>query len=291
MVESHIIDIEKRVEHGYAENNGVNIHYASLGTGPLVVMIHGFPDFWYTWRHQMAILSEQFQTVAINQRGYNLSNKPKGGENYAMRHLVGDVVAVIRHLGKGQAIIVGHDWGGAVAWQFAMHLPALTQKVIILNMPHPKGLFRELAQNPQQQKQSTYARDFQQEGTHRQLAAEALYAAWFQGPVVQDSVVRERYLEALRRSDFEAMLHYYKQNYPRPPYQEASSEVIMVQALVLQIHGLEDWALLPGGLNNTWEWLAQDYTLVTIPHAGHFVQQDAADLVTRTMVNWLARPC
>ncbi len=271
MVETNIVDIEKRVEHGYAENNGVNIHYASLGTGPLVVMIHGFPDFWYTWRHQMAILSEQFQTVAIDQRGYNLSDKPKGGENYAMRQLVGDVVAVIRHLGKEQAIIVGHDWGGAVAWQFAMHLPALTQKVIILNMPHPRGLFRELAQNPQQQRQSTYARDFQQEGAHRQLTAEALYAAWFQGPVVQDSVVRERYLEALRRSDFEAMLHYYKQNYPRPPYQEDSSEVIMVQAPVLQIHGLEDWALLPGGLSDISPCLCRQGLLILTNELSCFV--------------------
>src|SRR5690348_13176931 len=108
-----ILDIEKRVEHGYAENDGTKIHYASLGSGPLIVMIHGFPDFWYTWRHQMAVLSEQFQTVAIDQRGYNLSDKPRGGENYRLRHLMSDVAAVIRHLGRERAIIMGHDWGGA----------------------------------------------------------------------------------------------------------------------------------------------------------------------------------
>ncbi len=274
-------DIESRVEHGYADSNGVKIHYASLGTGPLMIMIHGFPDFWYTWRHQMAVLSEQFQTVAIDQRGYNLSDKPKGGENYNMRQLVGDVAAVIRHLGKEQAIIVGHDWGGAVAWQFAMHQPAMTQKLIILNLPHPRGMARELAHNPKQQESSQYARNFQQEGAHLQLTAERL-SQW-----VKDPEAQTRYIEAFQRSDFEAMLHYYKQNYPREPYREATSEVIKVQAPVLQIHGLDDWALLPGALNNTWEWVEQDYTLVTIPHAGHFVQQDAADFVTRTMRSWL----
>ncbi|GHO94387.1 epoxide hydrolase [Reticulibacter mediterranei] len=278
-----ILDIEKRVEHGYAENDGVKIHYASLGRGPLIVMIHGFPDFWYTWRHQMAILSEQFQTVAIDQRGYNLSDRPQGGENYRMRHLVSDVAAVIRHLGREQAIIMGHDWGGAVAWQFATHLPAQTEKLIVLNLPHLRNLSRELARNPQQQQNSQYARNFQQEGAHLQLTPEKL-SQW-----VTDPLARERYIEAFRRSDFEAMLHYYKQNYPRPPYEESSSLVVKVQASVLQIHGLEDKALLPGALNDTWEWLEQDYTLVTIPHAGHFVQQDAADLVTRTIRSWLTR--
>src|SRR5579885_3699992 len=106
-------DIEARVQEGYADSNGVKIHYASLGQGPLVVMIHGFPDYWYTWRDQMEALSDKFQCVAIDQRGYNLSDKPKGVENYAMKLLVGDVAAVIKSLGRDKAIIVGHDWGGA----------------------------------------------------------------------------------------------------------------------------------------------------------------------------------
>jgi pimeloyl-ACP methyl ester carboxylesterase len=97
-------------------------------------MIHGFPDFWYTWRHQMDALSQTFQVVAIDQRGYNLSDKPKGVESYDMRLLVGDVAAVIRHLGRDRATIVGHDWGGIVAWQFAMNLPQMTENLVILNL-------------------------------------------------------------------------------------------------------------------------------------------------------------
>src|SRR6266536_2817473 len=133
-------DIESKVKHGYADSNGVKIHYASLGSGPLVVMIHRFPDFWYTWRDQMEALSDKFQCVAIDQRGYNLSDKPKGVENYDERLLVGDVAAVIRHLGRDKATIVGHDWGGVVAWQFAINVPQMAENLIILNLPHPNGL-------------------------------------------------------------------------------------------------------------------------------------------------------
>jgi len=109
-------DLWDEVEHGYADSNGVAIHYAAVGKGPLVLMIHGFPDFWYSWRHQMEGLKEHFRVVAIDQRGYNLSDAPEGEANYNMRYLVADVAAVIRHLGEDSATIVGHDWGGAVAW-------------------------------------------------------------------------------------------------------------------------------------------------------------------------------
>jgi pimeloyl-ACP methyl ester carboxylesterase len=141
-------DVFDRVKHGYAvSEGGVKIHYASLGEGPLVVMIRGFPDFWYSWRKQMDTLSDRHQVAAIDQRGYNLSDKPKGVENYDMRLPVGDVAAVIKSLGRDKATIVGHDWGCIVAWYFAMNLPQMTENLVILNLPHPNGLARELRNN------------------------------------------------------------------------------------------------------------------------------------------------
>jgi epoxide hydrolase 4 len=160
-------------------------------------------------------------------------------------------------------------------------LPALTECLIILNCPHPTGITRELAHNPQQQEQSAYAREFQKEDAHKLLTPESL-STW-----VKDSRAREHYLEAFRRSEFEAMLHYHKQNYPRPPYHQVYLPT-KVQAPVLQIHDLQDQFLLPGALNSTWEWLENDWTLLIISQAGHFVQHDAAQLVTNTFVNWLA---
>lgn len=276
-------DLYELVEHGYAENDGVRIHYVSLGKGPLVVMIHGFPDFWYGWREQMKVLADDYRVVAIDQRGYNRSDKPTGVESYAMPLLVSDVAAVIRALGEERAIVMGHDWGGMVAWHTAMTAPEVVERLVILNLPHPRGLLRELAKGEEQTANSQYARNFQQEGAHRALTAPAL-AAW-----VTDPVARGRYVEAFERSDFEAMLHYYKANYPREPYVEDTSPPIKVQCPVLVIHGLDDRYLLAGALDRTWEWIDGDLTLVTIPGAGHFVQQEAPELVNRSLMAWLGR--
>ena len=204
-------------EHAYADSNGVKIHYASYGKAdaPLIVMVHGFPDFWYTWRDQMQVLGDAgYRCVALDLRGYNLSGQPTGVENYDMRLLVGDVVSVIKANGREKAI----------AWQVAF------------NLPHPRGLSRELANNPDQQKASEYARLFQEPDSHLKQSTD-----------------------------------------PR-----------RLAMPVLLIHGLKDTALLSPALNGTWDWI-DDLTLVTIPEAGHFVQQDATQKVSRSVKSWLGR--
>ncbi|MFO0888671.1 MAG: alpha/beta hydrolase [Isosphaeraceae bacterium] len=260
----------------------MKLHYVTRGKGPLLVMLHGFPDFWYTWRRQIPPLSERFQVVAVDLRGYNKSDRPEGVENYAMPKLVGDVKAVVEHFGAKRAVVVGHDWGGAIAWTFAMQHPELTDRLVILNVPHPAALTRELARNPAQQKASAYARHFQEPKAASELTPEAL-AFW-----VNDADAKARYVEAFKRSSIEAMLNYYKANFPREPY-ESSREWPKIKCPVLMIHGLKDTALLPGGLNDTWQYLEKDLTLVTVPEAGHFVQQDAPEFVTRQMLLWLGR--
>jgi pimeloyl-ACP methyl ester carboxylesterase len=239
----------------------------------------------------MAALSKNFQVVAIDQRGYNLSDQPKGVENYDMRLLVGDVAAVIKHLKADRATVVGHDWGGVVAWQTALAVPQMVERLIILNLPHPNGLLRELRSNPEQIKNSEYARTFQQKPPTdptvffgMPMTPQTL-SGW-----VTDPAARARYVEAFGKSDFAGMLNYYKRNYPRafgadlPP----SPEPPKIKMPVLMFHGLNDQALHADGLSGTWQWLEKDLTLVTVPGAGHFVQQDAADLVTSTMQWWLA---
>ena len=274
-------DVDDLGTHGFAQSGDVKIHYVTKGAGPLVVMIHGFPDYWYTWREQIPALAKSFQVVAIDQRGYNESDQPEGVANYSMDKLVGDVRAVIQHFKQEKAVIVGHDWGGMVAWSFAMTHPEMTQRLIVLNLPHPNGLLRELADNPQQQKNSAYARQFQRPDAAAQLTAEAL-SAW-----VKDDAARAKYVEAFRRSSFDGMLNYYKANYPKEPYQRPAIPFPKIQCPVLLIHGLKDKALLADALNGTWNWIDNELTLVTIPEADHFVQQDAAERVTRTMVGWL----
>jgi pimeloyl-ACP methyl ester carboxylesterase len=267
-------------EEGYVDSSGVKIHYVTLGKGPLVVLIHGFPDYWYSWRDQMPELAKHFQVVAIDQRGYNKSGQPKGVENYVLDKLVGDLDVVIKQFKADKAVVVGHDWGGLVAWAYAMQHPDRIDRLIILNLPHPKGMSRELANNPQQQKNSQYARNFQKEGAEKLLSPELL-AFW-----VKEPDARKHYVEAFKRSSIEGMLNYYRANYPREPYKDDRT-FPPVKCPVLMIHGLKDQYLLPGALNDTWKWVENEFTLVTLPQAGHFVHRDAPDVVTRKMVRWL----
>ncbi|HZO52043.1 MAG TPA: alpha/beta hydrolase [Bryobacteraceae bacterium] len=283
-------DLLARVHHRYADSSGVKIHYAHLdgpsAGAPLAVFVHGFPDYWYSWRNQMDAVAKTHEVAALDLRGYNLSDKPTGVENYDMKLLIGDVLSVIKACGKERAVVIGHDWGGAIAWSVAMYASQVVERLIIVNLPHMNGLRRELANNPEQQKNSAYARAFQEPDALLKVTADGLAR-------MAPEAVRPQYLEAFRLSSIEAMLNYYKRNYPRAPYAVATSEELAstprVKCRVLQFHGLKDTALLPSGLNDEWKWLDEDLTLVTIPSAGHWSHWEAAELVTRTMVDWLKR--
>jgi epoxide hydrolase 4 len=264
---------------GYADSKGVKIHYVTAGQGPLLILIHGFPDFWYSWRDQIPALAKHYQVVAIDQRGYNLSDKPEGVDAYRMDKLTGDVAAVLEQCKQKKAVIVGHDWGGAVAWSFAMAYPEKTDRLIVLNLPHLRCLLRELANNPEQEKASAYARRFQQADAAKGMKPEQL-TFW-----VREPEARKKYEEAFKRSSLEGMLNYYKANYPRAPY--TAVEFPPVKCPVLQIHGMKDQFLLPGALNDTWKYVEGEWTLATFPKAGHFVHRDAPIEVTQTMVSWL----
>lgn len=279
----------RRVTHAYADSDGVKIHFVSVGKGPLIVFVHGFPDFWYTWRHQMDALSNRFRCVALDTRGYNKSDKPDGVSEYAMSLLMDDVEAVIKANGETKAIIVGHDWGGAIAWNLAMHRPQLVERLVICNLPHPNGVQRELATNKSQQVNSQYARRFQEPDSHKRLSAEGLARMRSNG----DEKLLATFRAAFEASEIESMMNYYKANYPSElssvSTQVSPMPLPKVNVPVLMFHGLEDKALHHHGLNNTWEWLNEDLMLVTVPGVGHWVHEDAEELVTETMGWWLTR--
>jgi len=273
-------DIFDLVRDHYADSGGVRIHYVTRGRGPLVVLLHGFPDFWYGWRHQIGPLSRRSQVAALDLRGYNLSDKPADVDQYGFAYLVADVAAVIHDLGRDRATIVGHDWGGAIAWMFAILHPEMTERLIVLQTPHPRGLLRELRTNPAQQAASAYARVFQQEG-----AAAGITPAILAAIATADPDARRRYLEAFTRSDIQGMLDYYKADYPRAPY----TDVVLpnVKAPVLILDGLADPFLLPAGYNSTWDWVDAPVTLETAPGVGHFIMAQAPTLVTDAIEHWL----
>jgi epoxide hydrolase 4 len=271
-------------EDHYAQNGAVKIHYVTEGKGPLVVMVHGFPDYWATWKPLMATLSAAgYRVAAMDNRGYNLSDKPQGEAAYAMPNLVGDVAAVVAAEGQKNTILIGHDWGASIAWNTTFARPDLVNKLVIMAVPHPAGMAREMATNKAQQAGSNYARNFQKEGSEKNLTAEGL-AGW-----VKDPVEKAAYIEAFKRSDFGAMMNYYRANYPKGVGDSAAPppQTPLVTVPVLVIHGMKDTALNAAGHNGTWDHVTADTTILMIPTAGHFVQHDAQDLVDRTVKDWL----
>lgn len=273
-------DVWDRVSHHFARNGDIKIHYVSLGKGKPVLFIHGFPDIWYSWRHQMDTLASDYLTAAMDLRGYNKSDQPEQVEHYTMSNILQDVDAVIDDLG-GKVTLVGHDWGGAISWQYAMTHPEKLERLVILNLTHPKGYRAVVSNATDAQKTNTeYARNFATSKPDGSPVPERILGiADRMGPVVS-----KHYREALGRSYYDGMLNYYRANYGGI---SGSAELPNIDMPVLQFHGLKDTAVDKDGLKGTWDWIDQDYTLVTIPSSGHFVQWEAAEMVSQTMKVWL----
>jgi len=280
------IDIFDLVSHHHVDSGDVSIHYVTLGQGPVVLFVHGFPDFWYSWREQMAALSSDFKTVAMDTRANNKSGKPDGVENYAMPHLLADVEAVIEDLGVGSVTLVGHDWGGAISWRFAMRYPQRVDTLVICNLTHPKG-YMAVRRNatPEQKANTQYITDFQTPGFEDRLTPEVLTAI-SAGSVSGD--IRQRYIDAFSQSSVKGMLDYYRAAYSGLNASENTNEDLPNLTMpVLQFHGLKDKAVDKDGLRDTWNWMDSDYTLVTVPTSDHWVQREAAEIVNSTMRWWL----
>ena len=246
-----------------------------------MLFVHGFPDFWYSWRDQMAALSGDFRTAAIDLRGYNQSDQPVGIENYRLPLILDDVAAVVRDLG-GKVTLVGHDWGGAIAWRFAMTHPESVERLVILNLTHPRGYAAVVANPTDAQRANTeYARRFATSQPDGKPVPDGILAMGDRF----GAVIGARYREAFARSSYDGMLNYYRANYGQAS--GAGVETPNLPMPVLQFHGLKDMAVDKDGLKNTWDWIAADYTLVTIPSSGHWVQSEASELVSSTMKAWL----
>jgi pimeloyl-ACP methyl ester carboxylesterase len=223
------------MREGYAELGTVRLHYVEQGEGPLVVLLHGFPEFWFGWRHQLGPLAEAgFRVVAPDMRGYNLSSKPPRVSDYTLDVLARDVRDLIAERGEESACVAGHDWGGAVAWAAAMYHPEAVRRLAILNAPHPRAFARAL-RDPRQLAKSWYMGFFQLPFLPEQLGRRVF-------PRGFPEEVRDRYEAAYDQPGaLTAMLNYYRA-LPRRPV----TSFPPVTAPTRVIWGQRDSYLTPG---------------------------------------------
>lgn len=271
---------------GYADhsinNDGVNIHYVTKGEGATLLFLHGFPDFWFTWKYQMDKLSEDYKVVGVDLRAYNKSEGPADVENYQMTNLMSDVLAVIKDIGAEKITLIGNDWGGAIAWQIATYYPNRINGLIACNIPHPKSLSNYLNTYPE-------TADY----TRKNDGSDALNY-WTIDQLMETSgainhELSYAYRNAFAVSNIQGMLNYYKASYPKPSNGAAISKALerRIKCPVLMIHGMNDTAFPPGTLNDHWLWIENSFTLRTFPKAGHFIQREEPQKVYFYIRQWL----
>ena len=276
----------------YVQVSGLRVHCVTAGKGPLIVFLHGFPEFWYEWKNQLAEFGKDHLAVAPDMRGYNLSDKPNSEEQYRMSYLVDDVLSLANHFSPGKKfVLVGHDWGGAVAWAFAIAHPERLDKLAIVNAPHPGVFGRLLASDPKQQQASQYMLMFRSPQAEQTLSANnytplvnAVLGSGLQNGVFTDED-KQAYIKAWSEPGaLTGGLNYYRANAVGPPPSGqtpastpassgnfgADPSRLMVKVPTLVIWGEKDTALLTGNLDGLDQFVPQ-LTIKRIPEGTHWV--------------------
>jgi epoxide hydrolase 4 len=273
------------LKDGFVEvDRDVRLHYVEAGEGPLVVLLHGFPEFWYSWRLQLtALAAAGFRTVAVDQRGYNLSSKPDGLEAYRVRTLARDIERLIIGLGAERASLVGHDWGGGVAWRFAWRYPERLVRLAILNAPHPERFLRGL-RTLRQLRKSWYMFFFQLPRLPEALLRANNFAAIRRE--LPTSADASRYIEALNQPGaLTATLNWYRAMF-RAGVPSASSVQQPIEAPVLVIWGERD-RYLGVDLAQPDPRLVPYARVERLPDATHWVQVDQPEAVNSLLIEFL----
>jgi len=277
------------IQHETVEANGLRFHCARVGEGPLMLFLHGFPEYWAMWRPMLEHFGARgWCAVAPDLRGYNLSEKPGAVEAYRAKHLMADVLALAAHYTKDKFVLVAHDWGGAVAWGVAIAHAQRLSRLVMVNSPHPYLFWRELCNNPAQQKASEYMRFFRLPKAERVLSEDG-YARLLGAFSDLDEGARQELVQAWSQPGaLTGGLNYYRASPMVPPSAEdpgakklqldAKDFVVRVPTLV--IWGERDTALLPGCIEGL-DAVVPDLKLVRVPDATHWVARERTALVIR----------
>ena len=276
--------------HQHITTNKVKLHYVTQGNGPLMLMLHGFPECWYSWRYQIPEFARDYQVVAVDLRGYNDSDKPQTKSAYVMDEFIQDIKGLIKGLGYEKCVLVAHDWGGAIAWNFAYSHPEMLEKLIILNLPHP-AKFAQGLRTWQQLQKSWYIFFFQLPFLPElflQASNYQLIEKMFAGMAVDKSAFTPEDIEAYKQAAAKpgaltAMLNYYRNIFD---FKSRNRDWDVLSVPTLMIWGEEDTAL---GKELTYgtEAYVRDFQIKYIPNCSHWVQQEQPRLVNQYMREFL----
>ena len=273
------MELFDEIEEKLIETNGIKLHTVMIGEGPPLVLLHGFPDFWYGWKSVISGLKSHYKLIIPDMRGFNLSDKPKGVSNYKIELLIDDIKGLVESLNLGKVYLAGHDWGGAVAWAFAEKYPDMLHKLAILNAPHMKIFQQKLRTDKKQQKASFYIFEFLKPDGEKFLFKDDdkwLKFAVFEGMINKKDFTdfdKEQYLKAWRQPG--AILggvNYYRAN---TSFKDSTGK-ITVPTLV--IHGMKDIAVLPSVLDELSNYVS-DLKVIRAENASHWVMHDVPELI------------
>jgi epoxide hydrolase 4 len=284
-------DVRTELREGYAEVGDVKLHYVEAGDGPLVVLLHGFPEFWYGWRLQIAPLAAAgLRVVVPDTRGYNVSSKPDGRAAYTADKLAADIRGLIQERGAESALVAGHDWGGSIAWTLAMNHPEVVDRLAILNAAHPRKLNQGL-KHPSQLRKSWYFFYFQPPDLpERHVRAKdwrffRKFLGDAQPPYTQDEM--DRYVEAWSQPGAATgMINYYRAAV-RPP-KGYKPEIRPIAAPTLVIWGQRDRYLGENLAEPERSDVPNLDRVERLPNASHWVHHDESERVTQLLTGFFA---
>jgi len=290
------------ITHDTANLGDINLHYAESGAGndELVLFLHGFPEFWYTWKQQLPVIGEKYHAVAPDMRGYNLSDKPEEIAAYRIKHLVSDAIKLAELKGKDSFYLVAHDWGAGIAWAVAIAYPEKIKGLIILNGPHPYIFSELLSKNDEQIAQSQYMAYFRNEGIEdKMLANDAkwLFDWTFAEHLACGQMTNEdadAYRAAWNQPNaLKSMLNYYRASPLTPASTDnkgkgfgLNPEDFQVKVPTLVVWGEKDHALIPENIDGLEEFVA-DLKIVRLPEVTHWVTHEAPDIASAEILGFI----
>ena len=286
-------------KHDFAEADGIRMHYVTQGEGKLLLLLHGFPDFWYVWRLQISKLANHFRVVVPDLRGCNETDKPKGVDKYRLNLLAGDILGLIHALDEKQATVVGHDWGGVVAWSLAAFNPEITEKLVILNAPHPNAYTTRTKVLLRQLQKSWYVFFFQTAKIPEEVLSRNDYSflkEMLRSPFLRKVVLTEAdlkiYAEAWSKPGaLTATINYYRANMnPAILFSERIIAFPKIKSPTFVIWGEKDAALSKDLIADTDEFVDAPYSIKFLPNCGHWVQLEEPEVVNKYILEFLKTP-